>query len=120
MIRNSIDEDGDINSIIKRSMKKLNGCIASNFKEIRVKKHKPEHDLSRYDRMRLLKGKDDHDSKKELLEVFEAIANKEANNYQNLKDELHKIKTHDGKINSKQLWKMKRKLCPNSREVTLN
>jgi hypothetical protein len=31
MLTNTVDEDGEINQVIKRFMKRLNGCIANNF-----------------------------------------------------------------------------------------
>ena len=117
MLSSSVDEEGDINQVIKRFMKKLNGSIAHNFKKVRVNKHKDNPDDKFFDRRRLLKNKEDDRSKQELEQVNKAIADKHQENFERLKAELAKVKTVDGKINSKQLWKMKRKLCPQSRDA---
>ena len=42
MLSSTIKEDGDINEVIKRFIKKVDGCIAVNFKKMRVKRRK-EH-----------------------------------------------------------------------------
>ena len=40
MLSSCIDDKGDINEVIKRFIKKLNGCIATNFGKRRVNKNK--------------------------------------------------------------------------------
>ena len=118
MLTNTVDEDGEINQVIKRFMKRLNGCIANNFKRIRVNKHNTKHNDSLYDKRRNLKNKEDAESKEELIKVNKAIAEYQAANFEALKEELDKIKKNvKGKIDSKQLWKLKRKLCPTIRDA---
>ena len=58
--------------------------------------------------MRQLKSKDDAVSKIELNEVVEAIAKAKSDNFKKLKDELGKLKSADDRVDSKQLWKLKR------------
>ena len=105
MLTNTVDADGEINQVIKRFMKKLNGCIANNFKRIRVNKHNNKHDDSLYNKRRNLKNKEDAESKEELNKVNKAIAENQAANFESLKKDLDKIKNVKGKIDSKQLWK---------------
>ena len=116
MLSSTIDEQGDINKVIKRFMKKLEGFIAVNFRKRRVKSDKTNKDDSLYDRMRTLKNKDDKESKEELVQVMEAIGAASEENFLKLKDELNKIKPDGGKLDKRQIWKLKKKLCPNLRD----
>ena len=105
MLTNTVDADGEINQVIKRFMKKLNGCIANNIKRIRMNKHNNKHNDSLYNKRRHLKNKEDAESKEELNKVNKAIAENQAANFESLKKDLDKIKNVKGKIDSKQLWK---------------
>ena len=118
MLSSTVDEEGDIDKVIERFLKKLNGCIAINFQKKRVnKKVISKKNIDLYDRMRHLKSKDDAVSKVELDAVVEAIAKAESDNFKKLKDELSKLKSADDRVDSKQLWKLKRRLCPNIRDA---
>ena len=102
MLSDTVDESANINTVIKRFMTKLDGCIAVNFKKRRVNiKPKPNDSENLYDKMRHLKTQDDPTSKIELDKVKEAIANIEVNNFNKLKEEKGKLKTHQDKIDSK-------------------
>ena len=117
MLSSTINEEDDINKVIKRFMKKLNGSIAHCFRKVRVNKPNNDNNDELFNKRRLLKNKLDGETKKELEKVNEAIAEKQTKNYEKLKYELEKIKTIGGKVNSKQLWKMKKQLCPRSRDA---
>ena len=69
-----------------------------------------------YEKMRVLKNKKDDESQTELAKVIEAIAEYAENNFQKVKDELSKLKTDEGKLNQRQIWKLKKKLCPKLRD----
>ena len=118
MLSNTIDEKGDIDEVIKRFMKKLIGCIAINFQKKRVtNKVISQKHTDLYERMIYHKSKHDDVSKAELDEVVKEIAKVESANFNKLKDELGKLKKGDDEIDSKQLWKLKRKMCPRSRDA---
>ena len=112
MLSTSINEEGDNDQVINKFIKKLNGCIAVNFKKVRINAGKSIKDDDLFTKMRKLKEKTDPASKEELNKVIEAIANEANNNFSKLKEELTKLKPLDGKIDSKQLWKLKKRLCP--------
>ena len=112
MLSSSIEEEGDIDKVIKRFLKKLNGCIGMAFKKNRVNHDKAKEEDILYDKRRELKGKEDDESKTELENVNKAIAEANTKNFEKLKDELSKLKKVDGKINSKELWKLKKAMCP--------
>ena len=99
MLSSSIEEKGDIDKVIKRFIKKLNGCIAMTFKKNRVNHDKVNEEDILYDKRRELKGKEDDESKAELENVNKAIAEANTKNFEKLKDELSKLKKVDGKIN---------------------
>ena len=113
----TVDASDDVNTITERLVKKVNGCIAKNFSKIRfVTQKNDENDDDLYTKMRELKNKEDENSKKELVEVIEAIAQKAETNFVTIKTELKKIKPDEGAINAKELWRVKKKLCPKSRD----
>ena len=66
--------------------------------------------------MRILRNKKDEESIAKLAKVVEAIADATENNFNKIKDELSKIKPDEGKLSQRELWKLKKKLCPKSRD----
>ena len=116
MLSSCINDKGDINEVINRFIKKLNGCIATNFDKRRVNKDKNIKDDNLYEQMRNLKDKNDEESIAKLAKVVEAIADAAENNFNKIKDELSKIKPDEGKLSQRELWKLKKKLCPKSRD----
>ena len=112
MLSSTISDEGDINDSVERFMKKLKGCIAINFKKTRIKDNNVKDDKHLYDKMRSLKDKDDDESKMEMEKTIQNIAQSSSENFKKLKDELNKLKPEDNRIDSKLLWKLKKKLCP--------
>ena len=117
MLSSTIDEDGDINKVTKRFLKKIDGCIAACFNKIRISKKKDQHEDDLYEKRRRLKLKSDDESKTEMKRVEKEIAERADQNYQKIKDELEKINPNGEGINAKQLWKLKRKMCPRSQDA---
>ena len=64
--------------------------------------------------MRVLKGKDDLDSKNKLKEVVKEVAEKADENFEKLKSELENIKSDSGKLDANKLCKFRKKVCPKS------
>ena len=58
MLSTVFDADEDINVLTKRFMKKLDGCIAQNFKKIRIGRLKPDKGVDLHARLQELKNKD--------------------------------------------------------------
>ena len=114
MLSSTIKEEGDINDVIKRFIKKVDGCVAANFNKRRVNRKKEDNTDKLYDKMRSLKNKEDPESVKELARCLETIADNADKNYKKVKHELEKLKPHDGKLDNKQVWKLKKALCPNA------
>ena len=116
MLSSVLDGEGDVTQLTNRLLKKINGCIAMNFKKQRVNRSKPMKTNHLYNRMRELKGKEDDQSKDELKKVIDEIADEEETKYEQVKDALKDIKTGDRGLNSKEVWKLKKKLFPKSHE----
>ena len=117
MISSTINEDGDVNEVTKRFMKKIDGCIAACFKRRRVGKKKDTSEDELHEKRRQLKLKTDDESKAKMKIVEKEIADKAEQNYIKIKDELEKINPNGDGINAKQLWKLKRKMCPKSQDA---
>ena len=116
ILSSCISEKGDINEVINRFIKKLDGCIATNFEKRRVNKDKNMKEDNLYEQMKVLKNKTDEESTAKLAKVVEAIAKLAEKNFKMFKDELSKIKPDEGKLSQRELWKLKKKLCPKSRD----
>ena len=91
MLSSTVDEECDINQVIQRFIKKLNGSIAHSFKKVRENKKKHDSNDNLFDKRRPLKNKQDDASINELAKVNETIADKHGKNYEKLKEELAKI-----------------------------
>ena len=95
-------------------IKKINGCIATNFKKRRINSKKEDQNKELFDKMRSLKGKTDDKSKKELKEVEDAIAEANEEKAKVVRDEVNGSKHNDEAMNANKMWKLKKKLCPNA------
>ena len=114
MLSSIFDSKDDLDILTKRFQKKLDGCIAKSFRKIRMtQKSDSEDDL--HDQMRKLKTKSDEKSKAKLQEVLAKIADNAKNNFNKVKAEIDKLKPNGNGMNSKKLWQLKKRLCPNSR-----
>ena len=66
---------------------------------------------------KVLRNKQDDESKKKLEEVEDLLADKCAEaNYSKIKEEIRNIECEEGGINSGNLWKLKKKLSPKCRD----
>ena len=120
MLSSVLEGDGDVTQLTKRLVKKINGCIAMSFRKHRITKSKQSETSHLYNKMRMLKGKDDDQSKDEMQNVVEQIADEEEMQYKKVKEALKDIKTGDKGLNSKEMWKLKKKLFPKACEPTLS
>ena len=107
------DSEDNTNILTQRFIKKLDGRIKMNFKNVRINKHKiSEEEI----KMKELKGKHDTASKKEMASVVEAIAEAAENKYRKVAAELNQMKPDKGKIDSQKFLKIKKQLFPRSRD----
>ena len=67
--------------------------------------------------MRYLKGKEDNESKKELVAVMEALADTIVeNNFNKLKQQLDKMKPNENGVLANEMWKLRKKMCLKNRD----
>ena len=97
-------------------MKKVDGFIALNFKKNRINKKKTKDNHMLHDKRRDLKTKTDATSKLELTKVTQDIADQAESNFKKLKDELKKLDPNNKGLDAKQLWKLKKSICPKVRD----
>ena len=117
MLYSIFDSKEDINTLVKRFMKKLDGCIKMNLKKVRTNKHKASHVEKLFTKMSILKQKDDDKSKQELVDVIEAIAKEKDKKYNLLMTELVKLNPDDeGRNDAQKFWKINKKIFPKSRD----
>ena len=100
MLSNILNSKDDINTLTKRFTKKIDGCIKSNFRRVRVKKNKELEQEKLYKKLKILKEKYDEKSKDEAEKVEEAIANAAEAEYLKVMEELNKMKPEEGRIDS--------------------
>ena len=84
--------------------------------KVRINKNKPTQYEKLYNELRELKGKDDPESVDKLKKVIEAIAKEAELKYMTVVNELKKMKPDGGKINAQAFWKLKKKVCPKSKD----
>ena len=59
---------------------------------------------SLYNKLRLIKTKEDKDSKEDREKMLQEIAGEAEERYKKIKEKLHEMKTDGGKINSQKFW----------------
>ena len=102
--------------LTKRLMKKIDGAIAKNFRKNRVNHKQDEEEMKLLDRRRDLKDKLDKESKNELKDINEKLANMAKETFTKLQKEICDAKENGTKMNAQKIWKMKKKLCPRARD----
>ena len=109
------DEEDDLDRATELFMKKINKLIYKCFNKIGQRRDKDTNkDESLYNRWKSLKNKEDAGSKAEL----EAVEAELAEDYFNkVKEASTNIDCMDGGKMSTELWKLKKQICPQSRET---
>ena len=111
------DEEGDVNTLTEKFMKRLNKTIYKCFKKVRIKNTINENKEDVFSKWRELKKKNDNNSKKELEELEKTIAEEYAKEYfEKLKENIGNIECEEGGINTGRLWNLKKNIFPKSRE----
>ena len=115
MLSSVIDSNEDINTITRRLIKKINGCIAMIFKKVRITQHKTSKSERLHDKIRKLKGLIDEESKDALDKVVEELAEHEQEKYEEVLEELKKT-NHEDKLDTQQFWKIRKKVSPTNKD----
>ena len=114
MLSTVFDADEELDTLVIRFLKKLKGCITKSFKKIRITKPKENQTDKLFDKMRKLKGKEDEESMVELEKIITEIAEIEEQKYNEIIEKLETV--NENKVNTQVFWKIKKKMCPKSKE----
>ena len=109
-----VNKDQSVTKITKKLLKRIEGCKHQSFKKFKFKEDRENNTILKlFDRRRVIKNKDDEESKKELKQIEDELANRCAEeNYKMIMDEIKDIECDEGGFNMGKLWKLKKKLCP--------
>ena len=101
------DSHDDINILSQRFIRKLDGCISMSFKKIRVSSDKESYLDSLYNKLRLIKTKEDKDSEEDRGKKLQEIAGEAEERYKKIKEKLHEMKTDGGEKKFTEVLKFK-------------
>ena len=114
------DEEGDVNTLAEKFIKRLNKTIAKCFKKVRIKNKtnvNREDDFTKWRELKKNNNKSDNNSKLEIEELENRLAEEYAKEYfDKIKENVGNIECEDGGINSGRLWDLKKNIFPKSRE----
>ena len=95
------DTKDDLNMATKHFIKRLNGFIHEAFRKVRISDRKNSELDKLFERRRVLRRKNDQESKEELERVEEELANKCAEeNYAKIMEEIKGIDCNEGGVHS--------------------
>ena len=113
MLSSVLDSEEDINVLTDRLIRKIQGCIASTFKKVRITKNKKSKLDSLYEKLSNLKADGTLPDNMKVNKVVEEIAEQEEAKYNRIVGKLANTK-HQDKLNQQSFWKLKKKICPKS------
>ena len=117
LLSSIFDKEEDLNKATKMFLKRLDTCLYKCFKRIKVTERSNRELEDLFNRRKVLRQKDDDKSKEELKQVDEELADKCAEeNKRKIMEEIAGIDCEKGGIHSGKLWKLRKKLFPNSRD----
>ena len=109
--------NGDINSVTKKFIKRLNGCLHECFQKIRVTNLENKEITKLFKKRRSLRTKLDKESKKELRKTDEKLAELCAEEiFHKINDEIKGLESEKGGLNAGRLWKLKKRLSPRAED----
>ena len=109
-----LDEEKDLNKAATKLMKKLNKVLYKCFTKVSVKEKKKETKQEElYKKWKQVKNKTDSKSKEETKKIEEQISEEY---FEKIKEATKDIDCEDGGVNSGKLWKLKKELCPRTRD----
>ena len=117
-LSNIIDQDKSITVVTNKMMKRLKGFIHQCFRKVKIV-DKPNAELNDlYNKRQILRTKNDEKSKVELEKLNDKLCQKYSESmYKKIEKEINNIgDCEDGGFNSGKLWKLKKKLSPNTSE----
>ena len=74
MLSSVFNSDEDLNTLFNRFSKKLKGCVAKNFKKVRITDKRITEEENMHTELTKLKEGNDDESKKKMEQLVEALA----------------------------------------------
>ena len=111
MLSSVLDSEEDINVLTDRLIRKIQGCIASTFKKVRITNNKKSKLERLYEKLSELKEDEREEAKIEVAKVVEEIAEQEQEKYKRIVTKLANTK-HQDKLNLQSFWKLRKEMCP--------
>ena len=113
-LANIFEEEKDLDKATEKFMKKLNKMLYKCFKKVKVKKDKVSNkEEGLYNRWKVLKDKEDVNSKAEKEDIEEELAEEY---FDKIKLASKDIDCIQGGNVSSEIWKLKKQICPRSRD----
>ena len=108
------DEEDDLDNATEKFMRRLEKVLYKCFKKVTIKNDKhQEKQYKLYDLWKSLRTKTDDKSKEEMKKVKAKLANKY---FENLQKASQEITCAEGGNIQKEIWKLKKHMCPRSRD----
>ena len=111
------DEEGDINIVTEKFMKRLQKTIFKCFKKVRIKERVDIKKEEMFRKWREMKNNVDDMKKVEFEEIENQLATKYSEEFfERIKEETNDVDCEDGGISAGKLWSLKKKIFPKSRD----
>ena len=111
----TFEEENDLDKATKKFMNKLNKILYKCFKKVKVKKDRvSEKEEGLYNRWKALKDKDNIKSRAEKKDIEEELAEEY---FDKIKLASKDIDCAQGGNVSSEIWKLKKQICPRSRDL---
>ena len=111
------DEEDDLNKLTEIFLKRLQKTISKCFRKVRVVERIDKEKAELFKKWRNLKNKTDKESKAELENIENKLADEYAEEYfDKIKEKTAGIDCEEGGMNSGRLWSLKKELFPKNRD----
>ena len=115
MLSSVLDSNEDINVLTERLIRKIQGCIATTFKKVRVTHNKKGKIEKLYAKLSDLKDNKKESAQEKANKIMEEISSHKQSRYQRVVEEIAKTK-HQDKLDQQSFWKIKKKMCPERKD----
>ena len=111
------EEEGDVDTVTEKFMKRLNKIINKCFRKVRIKDKIDESKDDVFTKWRELRKKNDIKSKQELEDLENQLSEEYSNEYfEKIEQNIGNIDSEDGGMVPERLWKLKKTIFPRTRE----
>ena len=99
--------------LTKKFLKKIEGCKHQSLKKFKFKETNDNNNILELFDRRVIKNKEDEESKKELNQIEDELAKRCAEeNYKTIMEEIKDIECDEGGFIMEKLWTLKKNFSP--------